>query len=263
MEVSQKHTNLSCENLSVGYCVKAENKTIVSEVTLDLFKGDFTAMVGINGSGKSTLLRTLAGLQKPLSGNVYLDNKTLDSYPALLKSKLLSLVLTNQQISKNLTVLELVTLGRQPYTNWLGSLSKADKTHILDAIEATELGQFKNTSCFELSDGQLQRALIARALAQDTDIILLDEPTTHLDLHHKASIFLLLKKIAHTKNKTILCTTHDIELVLSLCDKMIVLKEGKSHINTPKRLIKSGIFENLFPDDKIGFDMQSQRFFIR
>ncbi|MFI8379894.1 ABC transporter ATP-binding protein [Leeuwenhoekiella sp. NPDC079379] len=263
MEASQKHTNLSCKNLSVGYHNKAENKTIVSEVTLNLAQGDFTAMVGINGSGKSTLLRTLAGLQKPLTGNVYLENKILDFYPALIKSKLLSLVLTNQQISKNLTVLELVTLGRQPYTNWLGSLSKADKTHILDAIEATELEQFKNTSCFELSDGQLQRALIARALAQDTDIILLDEPTTHLDLHHKASIFLMLKKIAHTKNKTILCTTHDIELVLSLCDKIIVLSEGKSHINTPQKLIESGIFKNLFPDDKIGFDMKSQRFFIQ
>ena len=114
-----------------------------------------------------------------------------------------------------------------------------------------------------MSDGQFQRALIARALAQDTPIIMLDEPTTHLDLHHKASIFSLLKNIAHKHKKTILCTTHDIELVLSLCDEMIVIQQNKAQQDTPQNLIESGIFEQLFPNNRIGFDKTSRRFFIK
>ena len=114
-----------------------------------------------------------------------------------------------------------------------------------------------------MSDGQFQRALIARALAQDTPIIMLDEPTTHLDLHHKASIFSLLKNIAHEHNKTILCTTHDIELVLSLCDEMIVIQNKKAQQNTPQQLTADGVFNQLFPSNRIGFDQNSQRFFIK
>ena len=172
--------------------------------------------MGINGSGKSTLLRTLAGLQKALEGEVYLDKRKITAIDPVQRSKTLSLVLTNQQISKNLTVLELVALGRQPYTNWLGTLTDSDKEHILEAIRATELENFKNTSCFELSDGQFQRALIARALAQNTEIILLDEPTTHLDLHHKASIFLLLKKTVAKLNSVINNFTHEKKIDIDL-----------------------------------------------
>ena len=254
---------LECKNLKVGYKSGGSEKVILKDINFSVSKGLFVAMVGINGSGKSTLLRTLAGLQKPLSGDIYLENQIINSINPNEKSKLLSLVLTNQTISKNLTVLELVTLGRQPHTNWIGSLSSKDKSHILEAIEATELEKFKNTPCFELSDGQLQRVLIARALAQDTPTIFLDEPTTHLDLHHKASIFLLLKKIAKEQQKTILCTTHDIELVLSLCDKMVVLHKNTTHSNTPDELIKSRIFEDLFPNNKIGFNNKTRQFFIR
>lgn len=260
---SQDSQNLYCNNLSVGYTNNGNKKIILEDINLSLKKGNFISLVGINGSGKSTLLRTLAGLQKALEGEVYLDKRKIAAIDPVQKSKTLSLVLTNQQISKNLTVLELVALGRQPYTNWLGTLTDSDKEHILEAIRATELENFKNTSCFELSDGQFQRALIARALAQNTEIILLDEPTTHLDLHHKASIFLLLKKIAHTHNKLILSTTHDIEFVLSLCDQMIVIKGKTCITDTPDNLIKSGVFENLFPDNTIGFNTQSKQFFIR
>ena len=254
---------LNCEQLSVGYVSASEEKLVVENVNLQLKPGVFTTMVGINGSGKSTLLRSLAGLQKPLTGEVYIDASPISALRTEEKSKWLSVVLTGQQISKNLSVLELVALGRQPYTNWLGKLSQEDRNHIEQAIEATALDQLRHTACYALSDGQFQRALIARALAQDTPIIMLDEPTTHLDLHHKASIFSLLKNIAHEHNKTILCTTHDIELVLSLCDEMIVIQQNKALQDTPQNLIESGIFEQLFPNNRIGFDKTSRRFFIK
>ena len=262
MEHPHSQRLLSCIDLAAGYRGK-EDISVVEHVNLDLKKGSFVTMVGINGSGKSTLLRTLAGLQEKLNGDVLLEGKSLSKIDPEAKSLKLSVVLTGQLISKNLTVLELVTLGRQPYTNWLGQLTEEDKTQINAALSATELQAFKNTACYALSDGQLQRALIARALAQNTSVILLDEPTTHLDLHHKASIFSLLKKIANEQHKTVLCTTHDIELVLSLCDEMIVLHNKKALQDTPQALIESGIFDSLFPGDHIHFDQRSRRFLIR
>lgn len=258
-----QNISLSSSQLSVGYKNGKEKTIIVENVNLSLKKGTFTTMVGINGSGKSTLLRTLAGLQNPMFGEVLLQNLPIETLDAEKKAKQLSVVLTGQYISKNLTVLELVALGRQPYTNWLGKLSEKDKVHILNAIAATELEAFKNTACHALSDGQFQRALIARALAQNTEVILLDEPTTHLDLHHKASIFSLLKTIAHEQQKIILSTSHDIELVLEISDEMVVIHKGKATQDTPKNLIESGIFEHLFPANIIGFNKENQRFFIR
>ena len=262
--MSEDHNiSLSSSQLSAGYTSGKENTIIVQNVNLRLKRGSFTTMVGINGSGKSTLLRTLAGLQKPISGGVLLQNSLLNTIGIEKKAKKLSVVLTGQYISKNLTVLELVALGRQPYTNWLGKLSQEDKDQILNALSATELEDLKNTACHALSDGQFQRALIARALAQNTEVILLDEPTTHLDLHHKAAIFSLLKTIAHEQQKTILCTSHDIELVLEMSDEMIVIHDRNAIQNTPKNLIDSGVFEHLFPDNIIGFSKETHRFFIR
>ncbi|MAW94748.1 MULTISPECIES: ABC transporter ATP-binding protein [unclassified Leeuwenhoekiella] len=262
MRSTHSHSVLSTKNLAVGYG-KAEKETVVSNINLNLQAGSFVTMVGINGSGKSTLLRTLAGLQEPLDGNIFLEGKPLENLDTETRSLKISVVLTGQVISKNLTVLELVSLGRQPYTNWLGKLTAEDKAEIQSAITATELENLKHKPCYALSDGQLQRALIARALAQNTEVILLDEPTTHLDLHHKASIFSLLKKIARQQQKTILCTTHDIELVLSLCDEMIVLHNNTTNQNTPEALIEQGIFENLFPGTNVHFDKASRRFLIR
>ncbi|MCC4213109.1 ABC transporter ATP-binding protein [Leeuwenhoekiella parthenopeia] len=261
MSSTQKHSVLATKNLAVGYG-KAEKETVVNTINLELKAGSFVTMVGINGSGKSTLLRTLAGLQEPLEGEIFLEGKPLNKLDAATKSLNISVVLTSQVISKNLTVLELVSLGRQPYTNWLGKLTEEDKAEIQAALAATELENLKHKACYALSDGQLQRALIARALAQNTEVILLDEPTTHLDLHHKASIFSLLKKIARQQQKTILCTTHDIELVLSLCDELIVLHNNTAIQNTPEALIEQGIFENLFPGTNVYFDKTSRRFLI-
>ena len=162
-----------------------------------------------------------------------------------------------------MTVQELITLGRQPYTNWLGNLSHDDVLKINEAIQMLELASLKDKKCYELSDGQLQRVLIARALAQDTDIILLDEPTTHLDLYHKVQIFKLLKSIAHETQKTILFTSHEIDMAIQLCDKILILDGASNPFEEPCVLIEKKAFDSLFPSDTIIFDKQTGAFKIQ
>ncbi len=253
---------LSTENLSIGYPSSKSDTVIALDISLNLERGKLIGLIGVNGSGKSTLLRTLSGLQDVLSGNIFIEEKPLKTIPPEKLAQSLSVVLTGQAISKNLTVLELVALGRQPYTNWLGTLTESDKTIIKSALEATEIVDFKDKKCYELSDGQLQRVLIARALAQDTPLILLDEPMTHLDLHHKASILKLLKSIAHEQGKTVLFSTHDIEYALQLCDNIIVMKDGRATFDTPLQLIADGVIDALFPSKTVIFDRDAIRFSI-
>lgn len=225
-------------------------------------KGELTAIIGINGIGKSTLLRTLGKVQPKLSGEIQLNAKSLESYRSLQLATELSVVLTEPIASKNMTVIELVALGRQPYTNWIGSLSNADKSKVKSVLEMVELMPLQDKKCFELSDGQLQRVMIARALAQDTAIILLDEPTTHLDLYHKVQILKLLKSIAHKTHKTIVFTSHEIEMALQLCDKMLLLDNVENPFGEPSELIRQKAFENLFPSDVISFDSKTKTFRI-
>jgi len=256
------HTILNIENLSIGYPSKKGNTVIASNIHLSIPKGNLIGLIGINGAGKSTLLRTLSGLQNPLSGNCMLDKTPIHTITPQYLSRFLSVVLTGQEVSKNLSVLELVSLGRQPYTNWLGRLTEIDIQIITQTLEVTDTSHLKDKKCYELSDGQLQRVLIARALAQDTSIMILDEPMTHLDLHHKAAILKLLKTIAHKQEKLVLFSTHDIELAITHCDQLIVLKEGKATIDTPKQLIEKGVFNRLFPSDNVTFNAHLGRFVI-
>ena len=171
-------------------------------------------------------------------------------------------MLTEPIASKNLTVLQLVSLGRHPYTNWIGTLSAADQSKILKAINILELGHLQHNKCYELSDGQLQKVMIARALAQDTEIILLDEPTTHLDLYHKVHILKLLQRIAHDTKKVVLYTTHEIDLAIQLCDKIFVMNRDNNNFGAPCELIESKSFEELFPKDTITFNPESGSFKI-
>ena len=263
MENNTQHIVLATQDLHIGYPSKKGDTMIASDINLAIPKGQLVGLIGINGAGKSTLIRTLAGLQSSLSGNVILNTTQISDIEPLSMAKQLSVVLTGQTISKNLSVLELVSLGRQPYTNWLGSLSETDLHIITNALKATEMEALKNKKCYELSDGQLQRVLIARALAQDTHVIILDEPMTHLDLHHKASVLKLLTEIAHKQQKLVLFSTHDIELAIAQCDQMIVLQDGKAMIDTPKRLIEKGVFDSLFPSENVKFDASLGRFVIR
>src|SRR5699024_16252 len=163
--------------------------------------GNLISVIGGNGVGKTTLLRTLAKLQNPLNGEIYINNKVLKSFTNTELAKEISLVLTNPPASKSISVYEFIALGRYPHTNWLGKLSDVDNQKVSKAIEVTEVHDLLDYKCYQLSDGQYQRIAIARAIAQDTPIIILDEPTTHLDLYHRAYELKLLQKQATKKKK--------------------------------------------------------------
>lgn len=226
-------------------------------------KGELCAIVGINGIGKSTLLRTLGKVQPKLSGRIRIETKELEHYTTLDLAAQLSVVLTEPIASKNLTVLELIALGRLPYTNWLGTLTHEDRKQIQDCLQQLDIENLQHKKCHELSDGQLQRVLIARAMVQDTPLILLDEPTTHLDLYHKVQILKLLKRLAEKHHKTILFTTHEIDLAIQLCDKMLILDGSENPFGQPCELIENGAFDRLFPSDMIMFDNDTGSFKVK
>lgn len=257
------NTILHTKNLTIGYTSKKEVLTIASDINISLLKGKLITLIGGNGIGKSTLLRTITAIQTPISGEVILNNKNLFSIENSDLSQQQSLVLTDKLPSSNLTVWELIALGRQPYTNWIGNLTDEDYSKINTAVQLTNIEHLIEKRHYEISDGQLQKVLIARALAQDTDLIILDEPTTHLDLFHKVSVFKLLQKLAHQKGKCILFSTHDIDLAIQLSDEMIVMTEGFCIQDQPCNLIEKGVFDTLFKDEHIAFDKIHGKFIIR
>ena len=253
---------LSASNLSIGYATKKEKIIIASNLNLNLQAGKLISLVGANGIGKSTLLRTLCGIQKSISGTVSLNEKDIQSFEPLALAQNLSLVLTEKLPPSNLTVFELIALGRQPYTNWLGKLSEDDLEKVNQAMQLTQIATLKDKKHFEISDGQFQKVLIARALAQDSPLIILDEPTTHLDLLHKVSVFKLLKKLSQETNKCILFSTHDIDLAIQLSDEMIVMTENNVVQDEPCNLISKGVFNSLFKDENIVFDSEKGKFVV-
>jgi len=253
---------LTTTSLSIGYHSKKQDLVIAENLNLNLAAGQLISLVGANGIGKSTLLRTLTGIQKPVKGAVFLNEKNIHGFNTLALAQNLSLVLTEKLPPSNLTVFELIALGRQPYTNWLGNLSDEDYAKINEAIALTHIEHLVTKKHHEISDGQLQIVLIARALAQDTPLIILDEPTTHLDLFHKVSVFKLLKKLSQETNKCILFSTHDIDLAIQLSDDMIVMTEENVVQDQPCNLITQGVFSKLFKDDSITFDGEKGKFVI-
>lgn len=253
---------LQASKIDIGYTSKKIKNVIASNINLSLEKGKLIALIGANGIGKSTLLRTLTGIQKPLSGTVALNEKNIHEWDALTLAQNLSVVLTEKLPPSNLTVWELIALGRQPYTNWIGTLTENDITKINEAIELTQIGHLTQNRHYEISDGQLQIVLIARALAQDTPLIVLDEPTTHLDLLHKVVLFKLLKKLTKETEKCIFFSTHDIDMAIQLSDEMIIMTPENTVQDQPCNLILKGSFNTLFKDEHIVFDNEKGKFVI-
>lgn len=169
-------------------------------------------------------------------------------------------MLTSQPISRNLSVKELVSLGRQPYTNWAGSLQNLDMAIIDAALQKIQITHIQEKKCYELSDGQLQKVMIARALAQDTPIMILDEPTTHLDVYHKAQVMQLLGTLSARSSKAVLFATHEIDLAIQLCDQLIVMQDDVVLQGTPEALVEEKVFDRLFPDDLVQFDPHNRGF---
>lgn len=253
---------IKVSDLSIGYRSKKHISTIASNLNIELKAGNMVCLLGKNGVGKSTLLRTLTKVQPALSGEVFIDNKNLKTLTNNELAKKLSLVLTERLPDSSLTVFELVALGRQPFTNWIGYLTSEDMEIIYAAFEKTSTKHLMKTKCYELSDGQLQRVLIARALAQNTPIIVLDEPTAHLDLHHTISTFSLLKNLASEFNKTIIISTHETNLALQLADELWLMSSSKFVSGPTEKLINDDELDNLFDSDLIRFSKSLKQFTI-
>lgn len=235
---------LNLEHLSIGY----SGKVIASDLTAVLPTASLTALVGSNGCGKSTLLRTLAGLQPSLGG----------SATPSASATTVAVVLTDRIDVPALSVIDVVALGRLPHTGLMGRLSATDHAAIRRALELAGITHLVERRIGEISDGERQRTMIARAIAQDTPIILLDEPTAFLDYPAKIETLQLLRRLAHEENKTILLSTHDLELTFQLADRLWLLSHGRLCEGTPDELAKSGAIATLFPH--LTFESETMRF---
>lgn len=249
------------EGLSIGYFRKKEQVPVQTGLDLEVLRGELVGLIGPNGCGKSTLLRSLSGLQPVLGGKIRVDNLPLEQLTLKEKARLLALVLTDRVDVSNLTVGELVSLGRNPYTDWLGNLSGNDREMIAGAIGQVHLEGYENRFLSELSDGERQRAMIAKALVQDTPVIFLDEPTAHLDLPNRVEIMILLRKLARRTNKAVLLSTHELDLALQASDKLwLMTPRGGVAVGTPEDLVLDNSIQTVFANRSFRFDASTGSF---
>lgn len=242
---------LTTRNLSIGYSAA---QPLFNELNLSLLAGELVCFMGPNGIGKSTLIKTLAGLQQPLQGTIKIGSSSTET------EKKLSVVLTDRITATNMTVKELVTYGRYPYMNWSARLTKQDEEAMEQAITLTRIHQLVNKQIGQLSDGQMQMVMIARALAQQTPLLLLDEPTAHLDLNNRVEIMNLLRELAHTTGKGILIATHELDLALQTADRIwLTGKEQNLLTGIPEDLVLDGSFDEIFRFK--GFDLKTGKVF--
>lgn len=234
------NASITTNNLTIGY----ENHVVQRDVSFSLFAGEMVCMLGPNGCGKSTLLRTLAGLQPALNGNF----KVVEFQRFNVQSAI-ALVLTERLSLDNTTVHDVVAMGRYPYTSFLGGLSANDEQVIAQSLSAVGLEGTEDTYFNAHSDGEKQRALIAKAIAQETPIILLDEPTAHLDLPNRIRILQLLRRLAHEQGKTILISTHELDLAIQLSDRILLLSENGVQLDTATQLRQTKAFTQAFGMD--------------
>ncbi|KAA6344115.1 iron complex transport system ATP-binding protein [termite gut metagenome] len=228
-----------------------------------IFSGELTCLLGANGIGKSTLLRTLSAFQPPLSGNIYIQNHEIGEYKEKELATLVSVVLTDKFDVRNMTVRELIGLGRNPYTGFWGRLDKNDEKIVDSAISLVKIENLSLRMIHTLSDGERQKAMIAKALAQETPIVFLDEPTAFLDFPSKVEIMQLLHQLSRKTNKTIFMSTHDLELALQIADKIWLMdKQSDIRIGTPEDLSINGSLSSFFAHKDIIFDQETGLFRI-
>lgn len=256
---------LTTSDLSLGYRQPRQPEFIVaSQLNLVLRQGELVCLLGPNGAGKSTLMRTLVGMQPPLGGTVKLDDREIRSLSVSELARSLSIVLTERVDAGNLSTYELVSLGRHPYTDWMGRLSAADHDIVRWAIEVTTAGSLRDRPVNQLSDGERQKVMIARALAQEPTIMLLDEPTAYLDLPRRVEIINMLRNLAQESNCAILLSTHDLDLALRNADRIWLLSNsGVMHIGTPEELVLNGAFAAVFRSEGLEFDSSQGTFKVQ
>ncbi len=255
--MAMKQTSvIKTSDLSIGYTLKGGRKKCVHDaLNLSLYPGEVTCLLGLNGAGKSTLLRTLCGFQPPLGGKIELMGKPLSSYSQGSFSRMVGVVLTEKTNAGGITVYELASLGRHPYTGFFGQLRQEDHRIIEESLIAAGIAHKAHNYVSELSDGERQKAMIAKALAQQCPIILLDEPTAFLDVTSRIETMVLLHKLAVEQQKAILLSTHDLDLAIQLGDCLWLQEKGRPMAcGTPEDLILGGAFETFFSKEGIVFD---------
>lgn len=253
---------LTTRDLSIGYAAPRQTpKIILDHINLRLKAGELVCLVGPNGAGKSTLMRTLAGMQPALGGSIHLMSEDLQTLKPGERAKYLSLVLTERIDVGILPAYALVALGRYPHTGWLGELSNEDEQVVRWAIQAVGASDLAGRPVHELSDGERQKVMIARALAQGSRVMLLDEPTAYLDLPRRAEILTMLRRLARESGRAILLSTHDLDLALRMADRIWLLpRGGPLHTGAPEDLVLSGAFEAAFRAEGVTFDAYSGSF---
>lgn len=243
-------------------------RVVADRIDLDLEAGELVCLLGPNGSGKSTLMRTLAGVQRALGGSVLLEGRELARLHPKEIARVLSLVLTDRVMTGNMSVYALVALGRYPYTGLMGRLTEEDESVVRRAIETTGTRQFAHRHIGDLSDGERQKVMIARAIAQDTPVILLDEPTAHLDLPNRLEIIHLLKTLALQERKAIVLSTHELDLALQAADRIWLMSRPEGSLSAmvsaiPESLVLEGHLEKAFTRNGFDFDRHSGSFRFR
>ena len=250
---------LELNNLSVGYKNKKQTVSLVNNIFVKLCKGELIALIGRNGSGKSSLSRTILGLNQKISGKILFKGKEIEDYSVNDLSKIISFVSTSKIYVPNAKVKDIIALGRGVYVNWYGKLKKNDKLIIEKAISLVGIEKIKDKDFSHISDGERQRVMIARAIAQDTDIIVLDEPTSFLDLPNKFLVLSILEKLSKEEKKTIIFSSHDIENVLNIADKIWLINSNQLIVSEPKIFIDKHINNKFLKGSDLFFDINDYK----
>ena len=238
------------QHLSIGY----PHKVIAQNISAQLSEASLTALVGVNGAGKSTLLRTLTGVQKVMAGEIFINGNRVESYSRNELARQISVVLTEKVEASHLFAHEVITLGRLPYTGLTGSLSNADREQVNKAIALAGVEHLRDRRIGALSDGERQRVMLAKALAQETPFILMDEPTAFLDYPSRTETFMLLRKLAHEASKSILLSTHDLDLALKCCDQIWLLDKGELTTGSPQDFSQTKALDRAFSTPTFQFE---------
>lgn len=250
---------IQLKELTLGY----GQRVLLDKVSAQVTGGQLIALLGRNGTGKSTLLRAIMGLEKKQTGEIILQGENIASLKPEKLARNISFVTTDKVRISNLRCEDVVALGRAPYTNWIGQLQAEDKERVAEAMRLVGMTDYAEKTMDKMSDGECQRIMIARALAQDTPVILLDEPTAFLDLPNRYELCLLLKRLAQEEGKCTIFSTHDLDIALSLCDFIMLIDNPQLYSLPTQEMVDSGHIERLFRNESITFDAQEMKVRIK
>ena len=255
---------LTMTGLTTGYRSKKNDYIVGRELSASLYSGELTCLIGTNGCGKSTLLRTLTAFLPSLKGKIVVRNRDLSDYSRDELSRLIGVVLTDKVDVRDLKVRDLVAMGRMPYTGFWGHLTEQDHILVDEAIRLVGICMLRNRPIHSLSDGELQKVLIAKTLAQETPFIFLDEPTAFLDYPSKVELFLLLRRLAREKQKTVFLSTHDLDLVLQMADRLWLLSQEQGLLTgIPEDLVAQGKLGDFFSHPHLLFSPEHMNFQVK